>query len=786
MSTFKQKNLDHRNRANANGLALTHGNGGQTLQAVLERPATIRYAALQQSLDQSPRIQSQLQLRQSLTARPQLVRQAKLAQMLARIGPQQQAQTAQRQSAIAEEDLTHDQSQSTAAEPLVMAREPAAPPTNVAPLQKKANGNGLPAQLQAGIEKLSGMAMDDVAVEYNSAEPARVQALATTQGKQIKLGPGQEQHLAHEAWHVVQQAQGRVQPTTQAKGVAINDESWLEREADVMGAKAAQIGVRTQLKTDGEESSWLGVGRAGAEPGSFKEPGYLTDSHQKSAHAVQRSQVIQRQDPWDPVANAAEIAEQNAQNARLGPGVVAPHPIAIGPQQIPGPPPTTTGTQKHFDADMLREVRAVLNYLPPEHIVGNPALIRVVMEHATAANPGVSSFGNGELHIVVPFDASSWVYLSMSKWPIGDLASTLMTNVGYAQDPNNPNLSTKWWETLNRDVVGTGSITNKVSMLGENFVRWMLKHETGHSVDEAIGFMANRHYRNPALGGWLIHEPGEDTSVVAMRNTMLGALGLLAQLPALNAAFLANTGQTYAALLNNAVNNHDPNAFNVPNKHVARDAFQAGGPLFPAVANGAWKAAHLEEVVLEGLHSPWQKGGKGGIPLANRTYQVEYQHTRWVSYNSAKYPLRNSNYQYSGPAEWFAESYAAYFSDTSLNFWQAAAQQWGSKLNDPAARAWFLANLDPVNGPGALIAANTLINNPAPMPGMPGQNLVAVPGALRQVLEPIRDVIVTVAKVGVNALFGLLSTVFLLPVGIMKYLVWLPLNWLWRKILSFF
>jgi hypothetical protein len=46
--------------------------------------------------------------------------------------------------------------------------------------------------------------------------------------------------LPHEAWHVAQQKQGRVQPTTQAKGVNINDNTSLEREADSMGKEAIQ------------------------------------------------------------------------------------------------------------------------------------------------------------------------------------------------------------------------------------------------------------------------------------------------------------------------------------------------------------------------------------------------------------------------------------------------------------------------------------------------------------------------------------------------------------------
>jgi hypothetical protein len=99
---------------------------------------------------------------------------------------------------------------------------------------------GLPTQLQSGIESLSGIAMHDVRVHYNSSKPAQLQAHAYAQGSDIHLAPGQERHLPHEAWHVVQQKQGRVKPTLQLKGVAINDDSTLEREADVMGAQALQ------------------------------------------------------------------------------------------------------------------------------------------------------------------------------------------------------------------------------------------------------------------------------------------------------------------------------------------------------------------------------------------------------------------------------------------------------------------------------------------------------------------------------------------------------------------
>ncbi|WP_293112761.1 DUF4157 domain-containing protein [Moorena sp. SIO4G3] len=102
------------------------------------------------------------------------------------------------------------------------------------------NKTGLPDKLKAGVENLSGYSLDDVRVHYNSPKPAQLQALAYTQGTDIHVASGQEKHLPHEAWHVVQQMQGRVKPTMQMKGLEINDDVGLEREADVMGEKATQ------------------------------------------------------------------------------------------------------------------------------------------------------------------------------------------------------------------------------------------------------------------------------------------------------------------------------------------------------------------------------------------------------------------------------------------------------------------------------------------------------------------------------------------------------------------
>jgi hypothetical protein len=125
------------------------------------------------------------------------------------------------------------------------------------PERKRRNVTGLPERLKAGVERLSGLSLDDVRVRYNSPAPARYRALAHTQGTEIHVGAGQEKHLAHEAWHIVQQKQGRVRPTMRMKGgVAVNNDEGLEREADMMGAKAL-AGAGTGLA----QHAWKG-GRA--------------------------------------------------------------------------------------------------------------------------------------------------------------------------------------------------------------------------------------------------------------------------------------------------------------------------------------------------------------------------------------------------------------------------------------------------------------------------------------------------------------------------------------------
>ena len=199
MIAHADKKLDKKSKSASNAGSQMQAVGESTFQFVDNRHEAIAQMKLQELAENSPRVSQLRAFQDSANNSTQFSKVAQLQAMADNNSAQQQ------------------------------------------PIQKKKNNTGLPDNLKTGMENLSGMSLDDVNVHRNSDKPAQLQAHAYAQGTDIHLGPGQEKHLPHEAWHVVQQKQGRVQPTMQMKGmVNVNDDAGLEKEADVMGAKAMQ------------------------------------------------------------------------------------------------------------------------------------------------------------------------------------------------------------------------------------------------------------------------------------------------------------------------------------------------------------------------------------------------------------------------------------------------------------------------------------------------------------------------------------------------------------------
>lgn len=142
------------------------------------------------------------------------------------------------------------------------APESASAETDQAPMQARSSSEGLASEsavrsssgggaplhegVRSKMEGAFGADLSSVRV-HQDASADSIGALAYTQGEDIHFANGQydpesvggQELLGHELTHVLQQRAGRVD-IPQGKGLPINDDTSLEAEADVLGAKAAQ------------------------------------------------------------------------------------------------------------------------------------------------------------------------------------------------------------------------------------------------------------------------------------------------------------------------------------------------------------------------------------------------------------------------------------------------------------------------------------------------------------------------------------------------------------------
>lgn len=98
--------------------------------------------------------------------------------------------------------------------------------------QLRGDTRKLPTSLQTEIEQATGQSLQAVQVHYNSPLPAQHGARAMAEYPNIYIGPGNEDSLEEEAWHLAQQLQGKVTANDQASsGLPINNSQQLEEEA---------------------------------------------------------------------------------------------------------------------------------------------------------------------------------------------------------------------------------------------------------------------------------------------------------------------------------------------------------------------------------------------------------------------------------------------------------------------------------------------------------------------------------------------------------------------------
>ena len=107
----------------------------------------------------------------------------------------------------------------------------------------------IPEEVQAKMENSFGQDFSNVNIHADSDQAKNIGAQAYAQGNNIHFAPGQynpgsksgQELLGHELTHVVQQSQGKVQPgEVHGKGLNINNDPTLEKEADEMGKLASE------------------------------------------------------------------------------------------------------------------------------------------------------------------------------------------------------------------------------------------------------------------------------------------------------------------------------------------------------------------------------------------------------------------------------------------------------------------------------------------------------------------------------------------------------------------
>ncbi|MFY1652531.1 DUF4157 domain-containing protein [Solwaraspora sp. WMMB762] len=108
-------------------------------------------------------------------------------------------------------------------------------------------GRALPEGIRSSMEEALGRDLSSVRV-HEDKRALSMNALAFTRGNHIHFAPGHyrpwtrqgEEALRHEIVHVEQQAERRVPVTGRLRGVGLNDDPQLERDADERGRRAAR------------------------------------------------------------------------------------------------------------------------------------------------------------------------------------------------------------------------------------------------------------------------------------------------------------------------------------------------------------------------------------------------------------------------------------------------------------------------------------------------------------------------------------------------------------------
>ncbi|MGM9491720.1 eCIS core domain-containing protein [Ideonella sp. YS5] len=199
-----------------------------------------------------------------------------------------------------------------------------------------------------------------------------------------------------------------------------------------------------------------------------------------------------------------------------------------------------------------------------------------------------------------------------------------------------------------------------------------LIHETGHAVDQQLGFSTGPEAAKPERGGWKSYGRPPLDCAHDMVEDSNGAIKT-----ALAPQQRSDVETQIAATLQR------PNADTLVD-NIGRLPWFAG---LPKPTQKRVRNDRALPAVGIGMNSPWFLADGGGEHLGDHVYQRSYP-GEWVRYRHEARSRRVSDYQFRAPGEWFAEAYATYYAPDSRGQ--------GAKLADKDAntKRYFDAEVD--------------------------------------------------------------------------------------------
>jgi hypothetical protein len=312
----------------------------------------------------------------------------------------------------------------------------------------KENNTGMPDSLKTGIENLSGIAMDDVKVHYNSTKPAEVQALAYAQGSDIYVAPGQESSLPHEAWHVVQQKKGEVKTGARIGGYNVSIDPKLEEEADIMGVEASHfISVESRLPTASQSEQsrqLLGQPINTSQHNSFGVPvrQFICGFGKKATKELAESAPPE----GIKIIEEEATAEDKANPREIGARIVAK--LGLEPVQQKD---ISTYLKSSRDMEIIHRILPTIVYKPKAPITLYHGTLTENVDSILAQGLLPSKGGGGGANglMTEPYNAKGYVYITTTpddaraaarnffpKGSITVLEVTLGTDILLVQDPD--------------------------------------------------------------------------------------------------------------------------------------------------------------------------------------------------------------------------------------------------------------------------------------------------------------------------------------------------------------